>query len=442
MPPQFTSNDALLETRIAVSALTQLNLMAMYPRICITNYEPGAFEVGNEVKIRRPRRRRATDLNPRAGAGSFSEAGFFSGTVTLDRLWFDGWVTYGVDSRQTIERYVAETGSQMADAIATPNDEYMNSLFTTWTATTGTVRLGANAPIGLSACVDSATGQLTNFNSSGLTAAGVVLDKENVPKADRYALISPVAGGAFLSDSIAITGFAASTIGSGQVIQEGMRNFIPRFGFSVGTSNVISSQNAITDLDAAVGAQGTLPINTVASNTTFNYDDMGTVATPVNVGAVNLTLTCSSSLSSSVAVGQIARIGTSNSVKAFGVILRISTATPTAPVVTLVPFAPNGTKLTATDIVAGTDLFSIPSIPSINTVNHREGLLMATRRIAEPTPGSGAVGASVTDPDTNLTIQVFRGNYDTGTVSEKNAYYMLTGSRISDFRKCALILSL
>jgi hypothetical protein len=439
MPSPFTSNDALLETRIAVSALTQLNLMAMYPRICITNYEPGAFEVGNEVKIRRPRRRRATDLNPRAGAGSFAEAGFFSGTVTLDRLWFDGWVTYGVDSRQTIERYVAETGSQMADAIATPNDEYMNSLFTTWTATTGSVALGANAPIGLSSCVDSATGQLTNFNSSGLTGAGVVLDKENVPKADRYALISPVAGGAFLSDSIAITGFAASTIGSGQVIQEGMRNFIPRFGFSVGTSNVISSQNAITDLDTVAGIQGTLLINAVASNTDFTYADN---TTTTSVGAINLTLTCATALSTSVAVGQIARIGTSNSVKAFGVILRISRTTPTAPVVTLVPFAPNGTKLTATDIVAGTDLFSIPSIPSINTVNHREGLLMATRRIAEPTPGSGAVGASVTDPDTNLTIQVFRGNYDTGTVSEKNAYYMLTGSRISDFRKCALILSL
>ncbi|MFM6254861.1 MAG: hypothetical protein ACKPEQ_37970, partial [Dolichospermum sp.] len=80
----------------------------------------------------------------------------------------------------------------MADAIATPNDEYMNSLFTTWTATTGPVALGANAPIGLSACVDSTTGQLTNFNSSGLTGAGVILDKENVPKADRFALISPV----------------------------------------------------------------------------------------------------------------------------------------------------------------------------------------------------------------------------------------------------------
>ena len=67
---------------------------------------------------------------------------------------------------------------------------------------------------------------------------------------------------------------------------------------------------------------------------------------------------------------------------------------------------------------------------------------MATRRIAEPSPGSGAIAASLTDSDSNLTIQVVRGNYDTGTVSEKNAYYMLTGSKISDFRKCALILSL
>ena len=439
MPPQFTANDALLETRIAQSALTQLNLMAMYPRVCITNYEPGAYEVGNEVKIRRPRRRRATDLNPRVASGTFTEAGFFSGTVTLERLWFDGWLTYGLDSRQTIERYLAEIGSQMADAIATPNDEYMNSLFTTWTATTGSVALGANAPVGMAACVDSATGQLTNFNSSGLTGAGVVLDKENVPKADRFALISPVAGGAFLSDSIAVTGFAASTIGSGQVIQDGMRNFIPRFGFNIGTSNVISSQSAIADLDTIAGTQGTLPIASVAANTSFTYADN---TTTTNVGAIDLTLTCSTGLSTSVVIGQIVRIGASANARAFGVILRISRTTPTAPVVTLVPFAPNGTKLTATDIVAGTDLFSIPSIPSINTVNHREGILMATRRIAEPSPGSGAVAASITDADTNLTIQVFRGNYDTGTVSEKNAYYMLTGSKISDFRKCALILSL
>jgi hypothetical protein len=413
--------------------------MAMYPRVAVTNYEPGAFEVGNDVKIRRPKRRRATELNPRSAAGTFNEAAFFSGSITLEKLWFDGWQTYGIDPRQTIEKYLAETGSQMADAIATPNDEYMNSLFTTWTATTGTVALGANAPVGVAACVDSTTGALTNFNSAGLVGAGVILDRENVPKTDRFGLISPVAAGAFLQDSVAITGFAAATIGGGQAIQNGFQSFLPRFGFLVGQSNVISSQAGVADLDTNAGVQATLAIASVAANTDFTYADN---AATTSVGAVNLTLTCTTALSTSVAVGQIIRIGTSGVAKAFGVILRLDKTTATAPVVTVVPFSPNGAKLLAAQIIPGTDLFSVPSIPSINTVNHREGLLMATRRIAEPSPGSGAVAASITDPDTNLTIQVFRGNYDTGTVSEKNAYYMLTGSKISDFRKCALILSL
>lgn len=437
--PNFTANDTLLETRIAQEALTQLNLMAMYPRVAVVDYEDGAFEVGNDVKIRRPKRRKARSINPRGGVnGTFDEAGFFSGSVGLEHLWFDGWLTYGYDPRQTITKYLTETGRQMADSIATPNDEYMNSLFTGWTATAGNVALGAHPPIGIAACVD-ANGQITKFNSDGLTGASVVLNKENVPNEDRFALISPTATGAFLQDAIAITGFAAATIGGGQIIQEGVRGIVPRFGFGVGSSNIITSQSAVTDLDTAANSQATLAIASVSANTNFTYADYTANTT---VGAVNLTLTCATALSNNVAVGQIARIGTNTRATAFGVIIRIDRTTPTAPVVTLVPFAPNGTKLGVGDITSGTDVFSIPSIPSINTVNHREGLLMATRRIAEPSPGSGAVAASITDPDSNLTIQVFRGNYDTGTVSEKNAYYMLTGSKISDFRKTALILSL
>ncbi|MFM6272359.1 MAG: hypothetical protein ACKPFA_38635, partial [Dolichospermum sp.] len=102
-------------------------------------------------------------------------------------------------------------------------------------------------------------------------------------------LISPVAGGAFLSDSIAVTGFAASTLGGGQIIQDGMRNFIPRFGFSVGTSNVITSQSAIIDLDTNAGTQATLAIASVAANSDFTYADN---TTTTSVGAINLTLTC------------------------------------------------------------------------------------------------------------------------------------------------------
>ncbi|GAC1493090.1 MAG: hypothetical protein NVS2B14_06080 [Chamaesiphon sp.] len=143
-----------------------------------------------------------------------------------------------------------------------------------------------------------------------------------------------------------------------------------------------------------------------------------------------------------VGVGQIARLGTSSSAKAFGVILRVDTTTPTAPVVTLVPYAPNGTKLVAAQITPGTDVFSIPSIPSVNTVNHKEGLLMATRTIKEPSAGSGVIGSTMVDRDTSLTMQVFRGQYDLTHVRELMACYMLTGTKFSDWRKGALILSL
>lgn len=439
--PTFTSNDALLESRIAQTALTQLNLAAVYPRVAIVDYENGAFEYGDSVKVRRPKRRTAQNLDPRAGAFTFTEAGFFSGNLTLERLWTDGYLTYGYDSRQTVEKYVTETASQIADAIITPHDAYMYSQFRNWTATTGTVNLGDGSPVSISACVDSATGQISKFNNDGLAGATVFLDKENVPAANRYCVMSSTAKGAFLGDAVAVTGFAAASIGSGQIIQRGLQigEFVERYGFMVTGSNTVGSQAAVSDLDTVTGTQATLAIASATANTAFRYADNSTTT---YVGAIDVTLTCSTALSTSVAVGQIARLGTSSAVTAFGVILRLDKSTPTAPIVTLVPFGANGAKKLFSDVTAGTDLFSIPSIPSINTVNHREGLIMATRQIKEPSQGSGAVAASITDPNTNITIQVFRGNYDTGTVSEKNAAYMLTGSKISDFRKCGLILSL
>ncbi|MFM6607438.1 MAG: hypothetical protein ACKPH3_25765, partial [Dolichospermum sp.] len=77
MPPQSTENDALVENRMARKALQQLKLAVMYPFVCFTDYESGAFQRGIEVKIRRPQRRRPTSLNPRVAAGTFDEAGFF-----------------------------------------------------------------------------------------------------------------------------------------------------------------------------------------------------------------------------------------------------------------------------------------------------------------------------------------------------------------------------
>ncbi|OKH14832.1 hypothetical protein NIES592_08115 [Fischerella major NIES-592] len=440
MPPTFSANDSLIEVAIAQRALTQLNLMAMYPRVAVRDFEPGAFERGDKVKIRRPKRREATDLNPRSAAYTFTEAQFFAGEVALERLWIDGFLIYGYDSNQTMERYLAETSEQIAYAIATPNDRYMYNKFRAWDIpATGNVNLGDHPPIAISACVD-ANGQLTDFNNEGLRGASVFLDKENVPQTNRYCIMSSTAKGAFLGDAVVVTGFAAASIGSGQLIQSGLRigEFVERYGFQVGGSNTVGGQTGITDLDTAASNQATLPIASVAANTAFRYADF---AATTNIGAIDITLTAGTALQNTVAVGQIARIGTSNNAKAFGVILRINTTTATAPVITLVPYSPKGEKLLPSDITPGTDVFSIPTISSVNTVNHMEGIAMATRRIGEPRRGSGAVAASITDPNSNLTIQVFTGNYDLGTVSEKNAAYMLTGSKITDFRKCGLILS-
>jgi hypothetical protein len=445
MPPTFSPNDGLLEVAIAKQALTQLNLNAMYPKVCIKDYQPGAFERGDSVKIRRPKRRTATDLNPRSEEQNFAgfpfkEAEFFSGSLTLERLWTDGFMTYSIDSSQTVGLYVAETASQIADAIATPNDAYMYNKFRTFDiASTGTVRLGDTAPLAISACVKD--GNLVPFNNEGLRGATVFLDKENVPQDKRYCILSSTAKGAFLGDAVVVNGFAAATIGSGQLIERGLKmgEFVERYGFLVSGCNSVGGQAGVNDLSTDTGLQADLPIAASVADNDFLYADL---TGNVPVGAVKLTLTIAADkVIQNVAVGQIARIGTSGNAKAFGVILRIADADTIAPKVTLVPYAPDGSKLNPAEILT-TDKFSIPSIPSVNTVNHVEALAMATRQIQEPSAGSGAVAASIVDPMSNLSIQVFSGNYSLAYVRQLNAAYMLTGAKITDFRKCGLILSL
>jgi len=205
----------------------------------------------------------------------------------------------------------------------------------------------------------------------------------------------------------------------------------------VAGSNAVQGQIGQTDLDTATGTQGTLAIASVVPNTAFTYADY--YATTY-VGAVDITLTCGTALNN-VAVGQIAQIGVTGSIAAFGDSLRIINTVPTAPVVTLVPFSPTGIQLSYAQLIPGTQQFSIPTIGSVNTVNHKEGMLMATRQLREPSLGSGARAASIVDPQTNLLIQVFSGQYDISRVREFNAGYLLTGTKISDVRKTALILS-
>jgi hypothetical protein len=46
------------------------------------------------------------------------------------------------------------------------------------------------------------------------------------------------------------------------------------------------------------------------------------------------------------------------------------------------------------------------------------------------------------DKDTNMTLQIFTGNYEIARVRELNAAYHMNGAKISDWRKAGLSLTL
>lgn len=430
---------ALLEQAVAARALTQLNRASIFPRVGISNYEPGVFERGEDVKIRRPKRRTAQDVDPRGSGLTTSEGTFFSSTVTLERLWGDGFPVYGHDANMAIQRYINETSSQMADSIATPNDDYLYGRFRAWSATTGNVALGAHPPVQIVANVDS-SGNFTDFDNVALRAAGTVLDKQNVPSTDRFCVVSSTAKGAFLGDSVVVNGFASAlNLSSGTLIQTGLPNgqFVERYNFQVAGANTVGGQSAVNMLTS--GTAGAV-VSSAAASTAWTYADYESTT---YAGAVDVTLTATStSLNSGIGVGQILKIAATSggAVLAFGVVLRIDTTTATAPVVTLVPYAPNGTLVTAAQITTSYTV-TCPAIPSVNVAHHREALLIANRAIREPSPNSGARAVTVVSPETNQVLQMFTGQYDIKHLNELLAVYSLTGAKISDSRKATLVLT-
>lgn len=431
-------SDALLSKALAAQSLTQLNRRTVFSRTGIVGYESGNFNRDDRVKVRRPKRRRAVNLQPRVAAGTLTEGEFFNADVTLNRLWFDGFPLYGSDPTQSLEMYIRETGMQMADSIAVPHDEYLYSLYRSWLATTGAVSLGANAPVGVVAALDGSN-NLADFNAATLRGAATYLDGKNVPDEDRYAVLSTTAKGAFLGDTVLVDGFAAGmNLQSGNLIRSGIPNatFVERYGFQVAGSTSVGSQTGVNALANAASAPVTSATKSLVSAApTFTYADES--ASSNDAGAVDITLDASATtIGPDVAVGMIARIG-----NLFGVILRIDTTTATAPVVTLVPFDKGG-RLQPAAAITNSMALTIPDIPSVNIANHREALLIANRAIREPSPGSGAIATSLRDPESNELIQVFFGNYDLTTVSEGRAYYKLTGAIVSDVRKACLMLSL
>jgi hypothetical protein len=176
----------------------------------------------------------------------------------------------------------------------------------------------------------------------------------------------------------------------------------------------------------------------------FTYADEATGGSYKNAGAVQITLTATATTllsSGGPAVGDIVRLTGSNLPTLLGVILRIIDGTTAAPKLVIVPFNAKGVRQPAAAITTSY-VVDIPDIPSVNVAYHQEMLLIANRTIREPSAGSGALATTLRSEQTNQVIQIFRGQYDLTTVSEGQAYYMLTGAALSDVRKGVLMLSL
>ena len=441
MPTPITS--ALLQQSIAAKALTTLNLMSIFPLIATTDYENGSFERGEQVTIRIARTKLAEDFDPRAGGFVYTEGTYATDTVTLERLWTNGFPIYSHDAPAAVAKYIVETGDQVAKGIAVPNDAYMYGKYRTVPATSGAVQYFANAPVQIVANVDG-TGNFVAFDNQVVRNAGQVFDTANVPASDRYIVMSSVAKNAFLGDAVRVTGFAAAQEGSGRLIIDGLANntFAPVYGFNAGACNTVNGQQAVADMDTAASVQGELPVASIAQDTSKFFDSAKSATTPL--GAVDFTLTASTALNvaaGGVAVGQIAQIRSSgNAPKAHLVILRIASAGTTAPVITGVPYSPAGLPLTAADFVAN-DKLRIPAIGSVNVASHKEGLLLSSREIALPQANSGAVGATQVDPVTKIAISVIKGAYDNKTLSQIVSYHSLLGAKFSDHRKGCLMLT-
>jgi hypothetical protein len=435
--------DALLENLIAVRGLKVLTRDSIYPFTVMGGYEEAAFEKGESVKVRRIRKRAAQDVDPRGAGLTTSESTYVRSDITLEKLWGDGFPSYGHDPAQAFEIYVNETGEQCGYGVSTSNDDYMYAQFRRWDASTGIVQIGINSPLAIVANVD-ATGNFLAFDNQILRYTGAVFDKRDVPDKDRqrYVVMGSIPKSDFLGDAVRITGFASGLQGSGQMIVDGIQQnqFIDAYGFKVGASNVVKGQNAVANMNAGA-VQAQLVIASAAINPSFIESDVSSTAV---LGAIAFTLTATTALNiaaDGVAIGQIAQIRTSAQLPiGHFVVLRIESAGTTAPIVTGLAFSPSGAILTPADIPAAATL-RIPSIPSINTAHHREAMAMATRPLRAPTAGSGATSVVVNQPNSPLAMQIMRGIYDILHVSQNQAYYMLTGSKFVDWRMGALLLT-
>jgi hypothetical protein len=437
MPISITLQSRLLAAR----SLTQLYNNNIYARMGLVDYMPEQFEVGDTAQIRRAKRRTAYTFDPRTQTMILEEGEFMGGSVTLDNLAYTAFPVYVSDPRKSVELYIEETGRTCGEAVAENADRYIyNRAFRTYLPTVGAVEVGDTSPLYIVAA-ESSTGEFADLTNTHLASSREVLNRNNVPQGNRFAALAPTASTNFMLDSTSQNNYVTVGAGGTQIYQNGLTPgvAVSRYGFNVMESNTIDGQSATLDLDSAASAQATLAIAAVAADTTkfFHADITGQVP----IGAIDITLTTGTALTAGVAVGKIARIGVvGQRSKGYGVILRVNSTAPTAPVITLLLCSPAGKRLDASKVIVGTDVFSIPEIPSVSHAHHQEALIIANRNMIIPEAGDGAVGIAM--EMYGLAMNLYRGSFNISRLRSERAITNLCGAKCTDWRKGNLILSL
>jgi len=440
---QINQSDVVLA--LANGTLAQLYRTAAMPGAGVTDVQSDAlaqyFEKGQQISILRPKDLgSAQDYDPRSGSDATTvEAGYVNVSLQLEKLFTSGFPVYSHDAN--VERYIRDYAGSTGGALRKSIDDYFyTKAFRDWTgvAASGAVNVAAHPPLAIVAA-DGGSGSLTSFNKNLLINAGKVLDSRDVPNMNRVARLGVTAKAGFLGDSQMVEGFA----GAGASMQPGtsliasgfgLNVDVERYGFLCRGSNAVTGQDALADTGDGNPSQ---VVGAVVDDTTVFFEGDQYNSTPL--GAVRLTITQTANLAAGVAVGKIARIGAdAGAAVAFGVILRVDAANK---YVWLVPYAPDGTKLTAANITATTDKFSIPAIGEISTASHREQFVYATRQLRPPTPGSGALAEAALDQNSGLLLQIFKGSYNVHQFKEGIRTACLCGATPTDWRKGVLMIT-
>lgn len=274
MPVTFGPDGLMVQKSVAADALTQLNLLSVFSKAAIGGYEEGAFEVGNTVTFRRVRITEAEEYDPRGGGtADETEPGYVTGDLVLEKLFTNGIPVYSSDYQ--IDKYLAETGPQIALSCTKGFDRYLYGKFRTPThAAIGNVAYGVGMPIRIVA--NQSNGQFTPFDQSLLIDAGSRLEEEDVPPGALYSILSTQAKADYLGSQTPVdAGAVYAQAGVAGLLQMGLPigRFVERMGFMVGSSNVIGrdgTQTAVTRPDSGANTPS-LAIAAVADNTAFSY---------------------------------------------------------------------------------------------------------------------------------------------------------------------------